>query len=83
MFIIKVCGYAKTTDVGGVLEVYFPFSPVPGDYEILDTDYENYACVWSCVDLISLANVQIGYILTRDQTPDPELVSIISWSVIR
>ena len=78
MNFIQVCGYATTTDVGGVLKVYFPFSPVPGDYKVLDTDYENYACVWSCVsDLVGLFHTEIGYILTREQEYNPEYVSTI------
>ena len=64
--------------LGGVLKVYFPFSPVPGDYRVLDTDYENYACVWSCVsDLVGLFHTEIGYILTREQEYNPEYVSIM------
>ena len=64
------------------MNVYFPFNPVPGDYEVLETDYESYAVVWSCVsDLIGLAHVEIGYILTRDQAPLPELVSIIHYNL--
>ena len=76
MIFIQVCGYATTTDVGGVLKVYFPFSPVPGDYQVLDTDYENYACVWSCVsDLVGLFHTEIGYVLTREQEYNSEYVS--------
>ena len=60
-----------------MLQVIFPFSPVPGDYEVLDTDYENYACVYSCVpDLIGLFHTEIGYILTREQDYNTDLVSI-------
>ena len=72
----QICGYATTTDVGGILDVYFPVSPVAGDYEVLDTDYESYAAVWSCTsDLVGLFHNEIGYILTRDQDPSDELVT--------
>ena len=70
----QICGYATTTDVGGVLKVYFPVSPVAGDYEVLETDYESYAAVWSCVSL-GLFHQEIGYLLTRDQVPSEELVN--------
>merc|ERR1719192_558623 len=70
----EVCGYAETTDVGGVLKVYFPFNPVPGDYEVLETDYESYACVYSCAADVLVAHTEIGYILTREQEYNQELV---------
>jgi len=71
----EVCGYATTTDVGGVLKVYFPFIPVAADYEVLETDYESYACVYSCAaDILGIAHTEIGYILTREQEYNQELV---------
>ena len=79
ILISKVCGYATATDVGGVFEVHFPFNPVPGDYEVLETDYEGYACVWSCFsDPLGLTHTEIGYILTREQEYNQETVSF-SW----
>ena len=80
----KVCGYATTTDVGGVLKVYFPFIPVAADYEVLETDYESYACVYSCAaDILGIAHTEIGYILTREQEYNQELVSTIKcWKLI-
>ena len=51
-------------------------SPVPGDYAVLETDYESYAAVWSCVpDLGGLFHDEFGYILSRDQDPSDELVN--------
>ena len=73
---LQVCGYAETTDVGGVLKVYFPFIPVAADYEVLETDYESYACVYSCAADVLVAHTEIGYILTREQEYNQELVSI-------
>jgi apolipoprotein D and lipocalin family protein len=69
----EICGYAATTDVGGVLKVYFPVSPVAGDYEVLETDYESYAAVWSCVNVLGLFHQEVGYVLTRDQVPSEDL----------
>ena len=83
IWFIKVCGYAETTDVGGVLKVYFPFIPVAADYEVLETDYESYACVYSCAADVLVAHTEIGYILTREQEYNQELVSTIKcWKVI-
>merc|ERR1712228_1005661 len=52
-------------------------NPVPGDYEFLDTDYETWACVWSCFgDPLGLTHSEIGYILTREQEFNQETVDI-------
>ena len=32
--------------------IFIVLGPVDGDYWILDTDYENYSIVYSCVDYI-------------------------------
>ena len=36
----------------GELLVDFPTSPVDGEYWVLETDYENYTIVYSCVDYV-------------------------------
>ena len=59
------------------MKVYFPFIPVAADYEVLETDYESYACVYSCAaDILGIAHTEIGYILTREQEYNEELVGI-------
>jgi len=71
----EVCGYAETTDVGGVLDLYFPFTHGPNDYEILETDYESYACVWSCTPMLAgVFHREEGYILTREKESRDDLV---------
>jgi len=74
---VETCGYATETDVGGILELHFPFNSAPGDYEILDTDYDSYACVWSCYPLpLGFSHNELGYILTREQEFSQDIVDI-------
>jgi|ERR1719391_1135384 len=59
----------------GELKVKFPGVPVDGDYWILETDYDNYAYVYSCVDfLFELIHFEFAWILTREPNADPSLV---------
>uniref|UniRef100_A0A0A1XBP1 Apolipoprotein D n=1 Tax=Zeugodacus cucurbitae TaxID=28588 RepID=A0A0A1XBP1_ZEUCU len=43
------------------------------DYWVLGTDYENYAVVYSCKNLI-VANAQTAWILTRERNPTEDVV---------
>ena len=36
-----------------------------GDYRILDTDYSNYAVIYSCTDLLGVAKTEYVWILSR------------------
>ncbi|XP_043465732.1 apolipoprotein D-like [Leptopilina heterotoma] len=60
----------KSNQTEGKLEVVFPSLPgkFSAPYWILDTDYDNYAVVFSCTDL-GLFHFKIVWILTRK--PDP------------
>ncbi|XP_033226090.1 apolipoprotein D-like [Belonocnema kinseyi] len=59
----------------GKLSVVFPSVPgqIPAPYWILDTDYENYAVVFSCTD-VTLFHAKIIWILTRKQDPSKEVL---------
>ncbi|XP_056645346.1 apolipoprotein D-like [Diorhabda sublineata] len=52
------------------LLVTFPSLPVAFDapYWVVETDYDSYSVVWSCVDL-SILNFQNAWILTRERVP--------------
>ena len=77
-----ICGYAIQEDpaLPGELCVYFVQGEVTfpgcGLYWILDTDYENYASVYSCVDgdILGVRSV-FAWLLTREQIPSQETVS--------
>ncbi|KAL1123305.1 hypothetical protein AAG570_002391 [Ranatra chinensis] len=44
----------------------FPFET---EYSVLETDYDNYAVVWSCSGLGPLVNTQTAWVMTRDRQP--------------
>ncbi|XP_046637739.1 apolipoprotein D-like [Daphnia pulicaria] len=48
-------------------------SPQDVPYWVLDTDYTNYAVVWSC-SVRARVNAQITWILTRAIKPDPSVL---------
>ncbi|XP_061389554.1 apolipoprotein D-like [Musca vetustissima] len=61
----------------GKLFVKFPVSPaynVTTNYWILDTDYDNYATVYSCTPLNNNSHSTIVWILTRAQIPSATVI---------
>ena len=73
----QVCGYAyqpnPDTDPGKLI-VNFPESGgQPGDYWILGTDYDNFACIYSCFELEGYDFVQ-AWIITREDHPTIETI---------
>ena len=46
----------------------------PGLYWVLDTDYDNYASVYSCVDVGDQLKFEYGWVLTRDAFASDEIV---------
>ncbi|KAI5755179.1 hypothetical protein M8J77_014736 [Diaphorina citri] len=52
------------------LNVRYPNLPIPYDtqYTVLDTNYDEYAVVWSCSSL-GIVNTQNAWILTREKLP--------------
>uniref|UniRef100_A0A1L8EAT4 Apolipoprotein D n=1 Tax=Haematobia irritans TaxID=7368 RepID=A0A1L8EAT4_HAEIR len=61
----------------GKLYVKFPVSggySISSNYWVLDTDYENYAVVYSCNPLGAYAHSTIAWILTRERIPDPKYI---------
>ena len=71
----QVCGiaYQPNPDEPGKLFVDFPGSP-PGNYWILDTDYDNYNVVYSCNKRGDSLYI-FSWINTRSYNPSPEIVS--------
>ena len=65
----ETCGYAEVPDPSfpGELKVHLsPYRPA-GDYWLLDTDYENFASVYSCTDIFGIIKiVEVASVLVRD-----------------
>ncbi|KAK9869271.1 hypothetical protein WA026_003024 [Henosepilachna vigintioctopunctata] len=62
-------GYALAAGLPSEAKLSIHFtSPVPfvGPYWILGTDYDSYAVVWSCTNVIGF-NIQLAWVLTRDR----------------
>ena len=51
---------------GAQCKVKFRWYMPAGDYRILDTDYSNYAVIYSCTDLLGVAKTEYVWILSRD-----------------
>lgn len=51
---------------------FFPYAPA-GDYRVIDTDYENFALVYSC-DTYYVAKTEYIWVLTREQNPDDSII---------
>lgn len=52
---------------------YFDF--IKGPYWILDTDYDNYAFVYSCKEIFGLYHTEFFWILTREKNPSQKIVN--------
>ena len=69
----EICGYATQPIPGaGEFIVMFPPPAPPGDYLILDTDYINFASVYSCasfeIPVLGMVTIEQTWILVRDPT---------------
>lgn len=73
--------YLKNTSVGKLQVSFAPkfldvFDFVKGPYWVLDTDYENYAFVYSCKEYVfGLYHTEYFWILTREKTPSQETLN--------
>ena len=72
----QTCGYAYQSDPenepGRLLVSFFDFPQnPPGNYLILDTDYENYSAIFDCDERKGIT----AGILTRESHPDSLIVS--------
>ncbi|KAF2366412.1 Lipocalin/cytosolic fatty-acid binding domain [Trinorchestia longiramus] len=92
---VTVSGFASIIDTKGPVGAKYnlryysnPFlalaskGKTDGNYWVLDTDYDNYAIVWSCNDKL-FSNTQFLWILTRLRHPDDWVVDRAIWEVER
>ncbi|XP_069113966.1 apolipoprotein D-like [Argopecten irradians] len=54
--------------------VTFGDSPQPLDYSIITTEYTDHALVFSCTDVMGMANAQFAWILSRNRTLDNKAI---------
>ncbi|KAK9869267.1 hypothetical protein WA026_003020 [Henosepilachna vigintioctopunctata] len=70
-------GYSTTTGESGEAKFLFHFTSPPKltgptwPYWVLETDYDSYAVVWSCLQTPKVNN-QLAWVLTRDRKPSQE-----------
>ena len=57
-----------------LVQVKFPFSPAGSGMLVLDTDYDNFAAVYSCIDFPVVGKFEYAWILTRNPFPTEETV---------
>ena len=68
-----ISGVAKCE--GSHCTVKFKWYMPDGDYRVLDTDYKNYAVVYSCTDIFGVAKVEMAWILSREQVLEERLMN--------
>ncbi len=64
----EACGRAWQTNATGEpgsLAVQFPGSPAPGDYRVLEVDYDELVVVYSCGQVGPFGIAEGGWVMTR------------------
>ena len=75
---MEICGYAyqrDPVDRPARLAVVFDTSPTDGDYRVIDVDYERFAVVYSCTQLLFF-KLELGWILTRRPNVNASLIDV-------
>ena len=73
----QVCGYAYQVDpINDPGALIVQFQGPPGEYNVIDTDYENFAAIYSCSQRGDNPPSLTAGIITRVENPDPLYVSI-------
>ncbi|XP_071522354.1 apolipoprotein D-like [Panulirus ornatus] len=68
----EIFGYVEQTDVPGALLLHLDGVPFVGQYNVLETDYTNYATVYTCTDIFGISHVEQAWILARTPSPTPQ-----------
>lgn len=68
-----ISGIAKCN--GARCSVKFNWYIPAGDYRVLNTDYENYSVIYSCMNLLNVAKIENVWILSRDTELSAKLMN--------
>ncbi|KAK8396796.1 hypothetical protein O3P69_005035 [Scylla paramamosain] len=74
----EIFGYVELTDVPGSLALHLDGVPFVGKYDVLETDYETYTSVYSCVDFLGLGYMDQAWVLGRHVLSEEELSLALS-----
>uniref|UniRef100_A0A023EJI8 Apolipoprotein D n=1 Tax=Aedes albopictus TaxID=7160 RepID=A0A023EJI8_AEDAL len=69
-----VLSYPHKETIPAKLLVTFNGVPVASNYWVMDTDYDNFAVVWSCFQVGSLIHTEGAWILSREPELDDSIV---------
>lgn len=70
-----ILGWAEQNDPAhpGTLDLFFPGRPA-GDYLVLDTDYDEFALIYSCGN-VGFFKIEFGWLLARTPTVSAEVMA--------
>ncbi|XP_033755793.1 apolipoprotein D-like [Pecten maximus] len=67
-------GYVADPSTPARYMVTFADSSQPLDYSIVATDYIDHALVFSCTEILGMANAQFAWVLSRNRTIDSKVM---------
>ncbi|XP_053401113.1 apolipoprotein D-like [Mercenaria mercenaria] len=65
--------YSPDENEKAKIKVQFSEKSPYADYWVLDTDYETYTLIYSCINILDVTHLDFSWILSRKPTLDPEI----------
>uniref|UniRef100_T1D4U3 Apolipoprotein D n=1 Tax=Psorophora albipes TaxID=869069 RepID=T1D4U3_9DIPT len=78
-----VVSFPEHVPVEGRLNVTFRGPPNNSNYWVMDTDYDNYAVIYSCKNLSETKSAEAAWVLSKQRTINPEVLPIVDQLVDR
>lgn len=78
-----VVSFPNSVPLEGKLNVTFGGPPISSNYWIMDTDYDNYAVIYSCKNLSDNKSAEAAWVLSKQRTIRPELQATVDELVDR
>ncbi|XP_064104633.1 apolipoprotein D-like [Macrobrachium nipponense] len=66
--LVEIFGFVEPTSQQGTLALHLEGVPFVGTYNVLDTDYDSYAAVYSCQEFLGVGHIDQAWILGREKT---------------